>query len=233
MIVINLAPPEELENRYWYAFDLLIFCFSFLLFLGMSQIYIQHVENKITSIEAETKETTTQIAQLAPSLKRFDEIHHIIESEERNLRSIQNITTSKISRYEPVVLLEYLQTLKPDGVWISYIEEKSESATINLTGGAFNHTAVAEFMTALSETQYAKHTNQDVRSLVYFTMVTLERVSKESGSSIEKSTEASDKINTSSEPPHSSFSSNEMKGFITFSLILSYSRGNQSQEKGS
>ena len=177
MIAINLAPTEELENRHWYGFDLLSFVCSCLLLFVLSQLYILFVETKISRINTEQHKLELQNNTLKISSDRFDEIHRLIDREDKNLQSIRSITTSKITKYEPVILLEYLQTLKPDGVWLDSIQENHEKKMILITGGAFDNVLIADFMTLLAETKHIEPSSENIRSLVHFTDVILEKVS--------------------------------------------------------
>ena len=230
MISINLAPTEELENRYWYGFDLIAFLCVGLLLFGTSRIYIWYIDNKISTVEMEKNQIEAKIFSIKKSIDRFDEIHKLIDREEKNLRSIQSITTSKITKYEPVILLEYLQTLKPEGVWLDSIQESHDKNIIMITGGAYDNVLIADFMTLLAETQHVKASMDNIRSVI------LEKISIDGNKTVEpKNTNPSAKFGSSGaailETPFSHTSSNskitqqifpEVKGRPIFSMLLRY-----------
>lgn len=246
MISINLAPTEELENRYWYSFDILAFVSICALLFGGSRIYVWIIENQISTVETEKLQLETRIHGLKTASDRFDEIHRVIEREDKNLRSIRSITTSKIAKYEPVILLEYLQTLKPDGVWLDSVQENHAKKMLLITGGAFDNVLIADFMTLLSDTQHVEPSIENVRSLIHFSDVILEKISTDGNSKTEtKGGNPSARFDSPAamvlDRPFSASTSNakitqqifpEVKGRPVFSMLLRYEKSELDSKGG-
>lgn len=176
MIKINLAPIEELENKFWYIPDLVIF-----LALGVGSYfgvnyYLGQIEAQIIKLTEEKHDFDKSYRRLKPDLERFAALNKEVDQLEKKLNSLRQITVSKIVRYKPIILLEHLQNLKPEGLWFNFLKDESNDSIIRLVGGAFDNLLVAEFMSALTETRILEVDSTDLRTQVYFPRVHLERV---------------------------------------------------------
>ena len=176
MIKINLAPIEELENKFWYLPEILM---AAMIGIGGHmgvQFYLSQIETEMTNLMDEKRDFDKSYRRLKPDLERFDSLNKEVDQLKKKLNSLRQITVSKIVRYKPVILLEHLQNLKPEGLWFNYLKDDSSDNIIRLVGGAFDHLLVAEFMSALTETRILEVDAADVRTQVYFPRVHLERV---------------------------------------------------------
>ncbi len=177
MLEINLAPIEELENKYWYVPDVATVLLLFLIsWLGV-QSYLNGMREETDSENQQKEEFIQNLSKLTPDLKRYDDLSKMIHDVDEKIKSVKYITASSVDRYLPVLLLEYLQNLKPEGVWFTELSQNYEKSVIELTGGALDNLLIAEFMSSLDSTRYHEPDKLDVRSLLYFPKVRLEHVS--------------------------------------------------------
>lgn len=177
MININLSPIEERENKLWYLPDLIIFLVILAgIYYGVG-FYLETIEDNIASVNQEKRELEENHRRLKPDLDRFERLKKENEQLQKKLNSLKQITISKISRYKPVILLEHLQNLKPEGVWFTYLKDESDSSIIRLTGRSFDSLLVAEFMSALHATKMQELDSTDLRTQVYFSTAYLGKVS--------------------------------------------------------
>ena len=142
--------------------------------------------------------------KLNPDLERFKGLDKDIQTLNIKLDALKNITVSKISKYKPVIVLEHLQNLKPDGVWFSHVaigtslpplERDKEGANGNaipesldakgsapvdndsfeVVGQAFDNLLTAELMTAIRSTGSQELDEGDLRTQVFFADLALRR----------------------------------------------------------
>ncbi|MDA9951228.1 hypothetical protein N9D31_01510 [Oligoflexaceae bacterium] len=121
MIKINLAPEEELENKLWFVplvigAALLFFVSSYAL-----EVYLDDIRVEIEIVENETKEHQRGFEELKSKQEEFKVRDAERGDLENRLAALQRITESKILRFRPVILLEHLQNLKPEGIWFSEV----------------------------------------------------------------------------------------------------------------
>lgn len=177
MIKINLAPQDEIESPYWFLPEVLIIIIS----LGLSwygvQMYLSDIENDISELQTQTESLRANYRTLKRETAEFDNLDKDIQKLNEKLNSLKNITISKISRFKPVILLEHLQNLKPDGLWFNYISDNSKSKVLTIVGKAFDSILVAEFMSSLEATKTQGVDDSDLRTQVYFEKIQLERIS--------------------------------------------------------
>lgn len=130
MIKINLTPVEELENPYWWAPDLSIALVLILLSLGGVYLYVSGIESEIAGMETEKERMITEGQNLSGDVERFNGLNLKIEQLESKKTSLKRITESKLVRFLPIILLENIQNLKPDGVWLTslgFVDRKAEN----------------------------------------------------------------------------------------------------------
>ncbi len=201
MIRINLTPIEELENPLWWLPDALIVGLVVLLSYGGAYFYLDITRQQIEEYNGSAEQIVSEINVLQPDVARYNDLTEKIAKLQSKNRSLKRITESKLVRYLPVILLESLQTLKPDGLWfkrLAFVEpaaaqENNEPAgpgaatgtnlaevqggdypvTIELVGNAYDNIIIAEFMTALKATHMQNFDLSDVRTQLYFSDVKL------------------------------------------------------------
>lgn len=121
MIKINLAPEEELENHFWWVPLVIAVVVLFFVSKFAVQMYLDDLRTQIVSIQAETEEHNRGFEELKSKQDEFKARDAEREDLENRLAALQRITESKILRYRPVILLEHLQNLKPEGIWFNRV----------------------------------------------------------------------------------------------------------------
>lgn len=175
MIKVNLCPVEELENQYWYTLDVVVaLVLAVGAYIGVQQ-YLDQVRQEIDKVANDVASLDESTRQLEPELKHFENLNQDIGKLNTKLGALQSITVSKISKYKPVVVIEHLQNLKPDGVWFDSVTFGVESPEhFVIKGQAFDNILVAEFMTGIRATESQEFDNSDVRTQVFFNQMELE-----------------------------------------------------------
>lgn len=186
MIKINLAPPLELENKYWYVPELTIFALILCGSLLGTEFYVGTVEREIADYRVETDQLRRNTKRLRVDVERYAQINAQLDVLKEKIKAIERITVSKIARYLPIVLLEHLQNLKPEGVWFTSLADDSKGSQIKISGGAFDSLLIAEFLSALEETKQQDFDPTDIRTQVYFPSVFLEKVTTSGASQVER-----------------------------------------------
>ena len=200
MIKINLTPIEELENPLWWLPDALIVVVAILISYGGVYFYLDLTQRQIDEYKGSAAQIASEINVIQPEVSRYNDLTEKIAKLESKNRSLKRITESKLVRYLPLILLESLQTLKPDGLWfkrVAFVEPQAENpnnpadqnpttgtnlaevqggdypVSIELVGNAFDNIIIAEFMTSLKATYMQSYEQSDVRTQLYFSDVKL------------------------------------------------------------
>lgn len=207
LIRINLAPVEELENPYWYAPDAALLLFVILLSYFVVDARLDKIRDEIEVARIQNDELIQQNQILQSKITRFDELNKIKVDLSKKRDAVERITSSKLDRYLPVIILESIQNLKPDGIWLSSIsfmntdeqaqnsaeliegdqqeqpEEKKQPESYNLVridGKGFDNMLIAEFILNLKSTFNQEPEPLDLRSLVYFDDMVIHNTKKSS-----------------------------------------------------
>jgi hypothetical protein len=183
MIKIQLAPAEELENKYWYIPDLLI-CASLTGagYFGVD-LHLKNLQEKISSYKEEKDKIEKNTERLSHDLSRYEIMNQKIKDLENKILSLKSITVSQVEKFKPVIIMELLQSLKPDGVWFETVTDHTEESYLTLRAGAFDHVLVSEFMSNLQSTKFQDYDESNVRSLIYFSQLDLEKTALNSAQS--------------------------------------------------
>ena len=198
MITINLAPPEELESPYWYLPDLAAVAVVVILGSFGWDMVLDQTKAEIESLNNEASSYSQSYQEVSSELKRFNDLNKQIEELGQKKRALENITKSKLVRYMPVILLESIQVLKPDGLWVDsirFFEEGGDNAegegipeakvisvapgenypfSIEILGNSFDNIILSEFLIALKATQNQEFEKDDLRTQIYFSQVDIE-----------------------------------------------------------
>ena len=129
MIKINLTPFEELDNPRWWVPDAAILVLVMLITFGAVYLYIDSIEQKIAAKEAEKAGMVTETANLQGEVSKFNDLNTKIGTLDNRKNSLKRITESKLIRYLPVILMENIQNLKPDKVWLTglaFVDKKKD-----------------------------------------------------------------------------------------------------------
>lgn len=127
MITINLTPIEELEDPRWWIPDVGAFLLIVGITLGAVYFYIGSLEDEVDLRRAEKQRLIDETSRLEGDVSTFNDLNSKISALNSKKNSLQRITESKLVRYLPIILLENIQNLKPEGVWfksVSFVEKK-------------------------------------------------------------------------------------------------------------
>ncbi len=128
MIKVNLTPDEELANPLWWlpeAACAIILCVA--AFSGVFY-YLGQLKQQIVTAQIEYDALTASTAQLQNDVKKYDEIRSEREKLASKVEGLRAITLSKVKRYRPLILLEHLQNLKPEGMWFTDVDMLRDSS---------------------------------------------------------------------------------------------------------
>ncbi len=131
MIKINLTPFEELDNPRWWVPDAVILAIVFALTFGGVSFYISMIESEITQKEQEIANMQAETTNLQADVSKFNELNQKISTLDTRKNALKRITESKLIRYLPVILLENIQNLKPEKVWLtglSFVDKKRDES---------------------------------------------------------------------------------------------------------
>lgn len=130
MITINLTPVEELENPYWWIPDVGVLLLVVSIGLGGVFFYIHTIQSEIALSEAEKSRLIEETNALSPNVEKYNSLNTKISALDSKKVALQRITESKLIRYLPIILLENIQNLKPDGVWLNslvFVDKRSDT----------------------------------------------------------------------------------------------------------
>lgn len=176
MLKINLVPFEELDNKRWFVPDLLV-----VLILaagaGISLLaYEQSFEDKIASAQEEISTLVSSQKKLETTIKQFASLQGENEALREQLASLEHITTAKVPRYRPVMLMEMLQNLKPQGLWFKAVEEQTANGQVTIRGESYDKLLVAHFISALHTSRNPNTSVKGVGKGLYFSKVHLKQM---------------------------------------------------------
>ncbi|NRA64650.1 MAG: hypothetical protein HRU19_09215 [Pseudobacteriovorax sp.] len=129
MLDINLTPVEELENPYWFIGDLLVLLIAVVASIMGIQFYLGIQEEEILEIQSRTELVNGNLRQIQGEARQYDDLNQKVTRLESKKNSLFKITESKLIRYQPVILIETLQNIKPKGLWFSRIAFVREGET--------------------------------------------------------------------------------------------------------
>lgn len=122
MININLTPIEELEDKNWWLPDLVVFALVTIVLLGGVDFYLNNTRIEIEAKESNISAMEAEIAELKNQADKYTDYKAKVQTLESKKDALISITKSKILRYLPIILLESLQTLRPEGLWFESLE---------------------------------------------------------------------------------------------------------------
>lgn len=131
MIKINLTPFEELDNPRWWVPDAVILVIVVLLTFGGVFLYISSLESAILARENEKASMAAETANLQGEVSKFNDLNQKIATLDNRKNALKRITESKLIRYLPVILMENIQNLKPEKVWLtglSFVDKKKDES---------------------------------------------------------------------------------------------------------
>ena len=176
MIKINLCPIDELQNPYWWIQDVVVAATVTVGAFVAVQYYLGQIQVEIEEVNVKIEEINANEQKLASDLRRYANMEKDEAELQIKLTALQQITVSKITKYKPLIVIEHLANLKPEGVWYHYFKVGDANGDyIELKGQGFDNLLVAELMTALKSTASQQGDESDLRTLVYFDQVMLDQ----------------------------------------------------------
>lgn len=175
MIKINLAPTSELENPYWWLPDLLILLVVAGIGWAGVTMYSQSVKIGLEALTVEKRKFDKDYDELAPKLESFKNLTALIKDIEDKEKSVSKVRGDDFTRYRPVLALEVIQALKPEGAWINKIISSGDGSKFTISGVAFNNAILSEFITNLESLNEQKQDPLDLRTFVRVENIVLER----------------------------------------------------------
>lgn len=176
---INLTPYEEYENKYWFAVE--IVCVVLAIFLVNTAA--GQVAAKYQSQIAELQERESKQKQNIEDIKELDSEASELVEENKELKDkrdgMSRVSLVGIEHVEAVMLLEFMHSLKPDGMWYKSLKIESSSKQVNVSGHVHDISIVAEFVRTLESTKQERNQNKDIRSRIYFEEISLGEMKQE------------------------------------------------------
>ena len=121
--------------------------------------------------------------KLKKNVERYEKLKKEEDFLLSKIEAVKEITVSKIARFKPIILLELLQMLKPEGVWFTSYNDNTTGSYINITGKATDYLIVSEFISTLRSTVNQPVNPNDLRSQIYFSKIYLKKVNIENANS--------------------------------------------------
>ena len=192
MIKINLTPVDEIESPFWYVPDLVLAVVVALAGYFGVNYYQDGIREQIEKLTAEQQSKVDSTNRLSPDLERFKNLGAQIEEVKMKKRALDSITSSPVSKFRPLIVLEHLQNIKPDGVWLNEVKIGSKGKQIDngagssnqlggsvdenfeVKGQSFDHILTAEYITAMRSTETQDFDRADLRTQIYFRDLRLE-----------------------------------------------------------
>jgi hypothetical protein len=168
LIKINLTPIDELENPLWYVPDVVGMTLAAAACWFFMTSVVEEKRIELEEIQSETAQLENSYENLAQDLEKFNNLEAEVGTLQGKIAALKQITVSKMTKYESVVLLEHLQTLKPDGLWYEKINVTTNGKKVEAVGRSFDPILVAEFMSALQQTKLQKVDPVDLRTQLFF-----------------------------------------------------------------
>lgn len=167
MIRVNLVPKEELESQLWFAPELMVLIL--VAFAGNTWVdsEISLVQDQIAEVSASRDAFNEKAKKIKPQVDRFKNLGKDKDALMLKLRALKAITGSRLSKYRELIVIEHLQNLKPESVWLTNLS--IDGTSMSFDAYASDNILVAEFITALKSTQYQDVDPSDLRTQVFFT----------------------------------------------------------------
>ena len=186
MIKIQLAPYDELEDKQWWVPDAMALLLALFLSNFLITNYVERLEGEIFEIQAQNEDFKRSIVAIQPEIAVFKGIEAKISDLKSVISALSSITVSRLTKYRPVVVLEQIQALKPDGLWFTAVKEDTSAHKITISGFAFDSILIGQFMSELGATKLQRFDPADIRSQINFSNVKLKIFeNSKSGSSLD------------------------------------------------
>ena len=172
MIIVQLAPAVELEDKEWWQIDFAAFVVVAILgYLGVHGYFSARVARTHT-LQAHAEALTQEASLMAPILTRLERLAVDKEKVVVRIAAIKAIVDSKVQKVKALVALDQLQTLWMEGIWYQELKY-SEAGVVTINGAGFDSLFIGEYMLGVRETMNLETQNDDVRTSVGFDQLVL------------------------------------------------------------
>lgn len=145
MIRLNLLGEKE-DKSAIYALQLTVFSAACLVSLVACFLMFTSVSEAVSNLEQEQQALDHRLTALRNQTKQVEDL----EQKRKLLREkLNTISTLKLSKQEPVRLLDGIATAVPEHAWLTKIDEKDGYLTID--GAALDNQTVSHFMYNLQQ----------------------------------------------------------------------------------
>lgn len=119
MININLTPPEELENPLWMVPDILLAVLVCVIGYFSVGLYLDVERKAIDVILAEQQQIQSESAKFTPFVEQLKRLDSQLQDVNKQLSVMKGVSGELVEKYAPVIAIEHVQNLKPQGVWFT------------------------------------------------------------------------------------------------------------------
>ena len=173
LIRINLTPFDELQNKTWWVPDVLAIIAAVFAIKLVSKKLDNQLKEEISRIDAEISDINENIENIKTQSTEISKEQKILDEAEAKLKSYDNVSFSDINRFEFIIIMEYMHTLKPYGMWYKSLNISISSKNISVDGKVKDPTLISDFLKSLSSTQNQEDLD-DIRNKIYFTDINLQ-----------------------------------------------------------
>jgi hypothetical protein len=163
LIEINLTPESEIKSYTWFVPDLMVLLAIVGGAFGFEKFQIGSLKLEIASIQENYETTSTQLRGLSEESKNYYSLKKRLETIRNKIFSITTLTQNLINHYKPLLLLELIQTNRPEFLWLS--------------GAALESRMIAVFIKKLKESKESLNPANKLLSQIYFSQIALEKIS--------------------------------------------------------
>lgn len=145
MIHLNLLGEKE-DKSAVYALQITVFSATCLVSLVACFLMFTSVSEAVSNLEKQQEALDYKLTSLRSQTKQVEDL----EQKRKLLREkLNTISTLKLSKQEPVRLLDGIATAVPEHAWLTKIDEKDGYLTID--GAALDNQTVSHFMYNLQQ----------------------------------------------------------------------------------
>lgn len=175
MLKIQLCPESELENPHWYTYDVLAL-FVVCLFAWMaSDLWLGNMRNEITRLNETSANWDRQLAEVQPVVEKFNGLDAEVATLNRKIEALKRITVAHGDKVRPIVVMEQMQTLHPEGLWFEQVS-LDEKNHLHIVGASSDSLLISEFLLGLRETMNPDTWTTDIRTQIGFQNIEIKDV---------------------------------------------------------
>ena len=165
MLRIQLCPESELEDRFWYTYDVLGLFVVVLISWLAADLWLSNMRHETQRLNDATAVWDKQITEADPLVQKFKTLDGEIELLNRKIEALRRITMTHPEKLRPIVVLDQLQTLKPEGLWYNMVSF-DDNARIHMVGSSTDSLLISEFLLGLRETMNSDTWTNDIRTQI-------------------------------------------------------------------